>query len=478
MRPIDVSASRTVLCAAVIAALGLSMPAHALPRPDVVRGDLIAVTSCADSGPGSLREAVASATTNDLIDLSQLPCSDSTITLTTGAIAVTVDGLTIAGVPLARPSGVEGNVTPHVIIDGNVHSRIFDHTGSGWLQLFGVTLRNGIADQPGGCVHSTGSMALVSSVISGCTVDTTTFSASIGGGLYVGHDLYMTESLISANTVHGYSFVRGGGVFVVGTFTMKNSTISDNSAIANSGVFGFGGGVYASSDVSMSYSTISGNSATDIGGADLLGQDGASLSIANCTISGNHGGTTGGLLALQAPLHIASSTIAFNTATNAAGTGGIALGNPSTFESTLVANNTAANVAADVHAQCGVGGSCDTIVITGANNLFMSANLTVPADTLVADPHLAPLSNNGGPTRTHALTLGSAAIDHGNADGIGGNCLSYDQRGNQYLRAVGANVDIGAFEFGAGPDRIFANGFDNESESTTPAAPEQPSVCP
>ena len=60
--------------------------------------------------------------------------------------------------------------------------------------------------------------------------------------------------------------------------------------------------------------------------------------------------------------------------------------------------------------------------------------------------NLGPLQDNGGPTQTHALLPGSAAIDSGNSGGV-----TRDQRG--FSRPVGiAKVvggdgsDIGAFE--------------------------------
>src|SRR5262249_35096802 len=67
------------------------------------------------------------------------------------------------------------------------------------------------------------------------------------------------------------------------------------------------------------------------------------------------------------------------------------------------------------------------------------------------DPLLAPLANNGGPTRTCALRTGSPAIDKGK------NCgPDTDQRGaprpfdfpSIANAAGGDGSDIGAFEFG------------------------------
>ncbi|GAC1459160.1 MAG: hypothetical protein PVSMB10_16750 [Pseudarthrobacter sp.] len=61
---------------------------------------------------------------------------------------------------------------------------------------------------------------------------------------------------------------------------------------------------------------------------------------------------------------------------------------------------------------------------------------------------LGPLANNGGPTFTDALLLGSAAIDAGNPTSCtdpSGVLLSSDQRGLK--RPSDGRCDIGAFEF-------------------------------
>jgi hypothetical protein len=58
-----------------------------------------------------------------------------------------------------------------------------------------------------------------------------------------------------------------------------------------------------------------------------------------------------------------------------------------------------------------------------------------------------PLGDYGGPTETHALLLGSAAIDGGDPAGctdFWGAPLTIDQRG--FTRPVGLTCDIGAFE--------------------------------
>jgi hypothetical protein len=95
--------------------------------------------------------------------------------------------------------------------------------------------------------------------------------------------------------------------------------------------------------------------------------------------------------------------------------------------------------------------------LSGANNLiFAATSLTLPAHTIVnLDPLLLPLSDNGGPTPTHALGAGSPAIDAGNNAGT----LANDQRGSSFPRTLGTVTDLGAFESGPS-DPIFADGID------------------
>ena len=58
---------------------------------------------------------------------------------------------------------------------------------------------------------------------------------------------------------------------------------------------------------------------------------------------------------------------------------------------------------------------------------------------------LGLLANNGGPTLTHALLVGSPAINTGSNP----NALAFDQRGTPFVRTFGAQTDIGAFELQA-----------------------------
>ena len=55
---------------------------------------------------------------------------------------------------------------------------------------------------------------------------------------------------------------------------------------------------------------------------------------------------------------------------------------------------------------------------------------------------MAPLADNGGPTRTHLPLEGSPVIDAGNTT----SSLGFDQRGEAFDRVFGSRIDIGAVE--------------------------------
>ena len=137
-------------------------------------------------------------------------------------------------------------------------------------------------------------------------------------------------------------------------------------------------------------------------------------------------------------MRIDNSTIASNTSGRpGAGIYLAGIANALTLRSSIVAGNLTTGVHDDIAAMT-------AFTIGGSNNLVIAAaaNVTLPPGTIHADPMLAPLANNGGPTQTMGLLAGSPAI------GAGSNPNGYanDQRGGGYPRVVGAAVDIGAFE--------------------------------
>lgn len=439
----------------------------------------IVVQNCNDAGAGSLREAVNNSVDGDTIDLTQLQCS--TITLSTGAILIGTTGLTLQG-PGAHRLTLSGAGD-----DG--WSLLYD-IGGGTLRIDGIDLELGSKYRSdniarGGCVYTNGDLVLNDSHVSFCGVHANTYTAS-GGALYAYGSATITYSQIDTaglttsgdarggcvfahgNVTLAYSSLSGctnatptrgfgGGLYAGGELVMKYSTIRDN--VNDDAPIGVGGGIYALGDTHVFWSTISGNSAT-VGGGIALANDsgGHSASISNSTISGNVAHAAGGIDA-EIPLSIGNTTIAFNTVNvgdtmpiGYAWSGGLAVraGGVSIL-STIVTNNFVHHT--DDRLEHGDIGGDIPIDVGGATSLVMDSSQPVPPDTIFADPLLAPLADNGGLTKTHALGSGSPAIDAGDDDG-----WDTDQRGAGFARIRNARADIGAYE--VDPDVIFRNGFD------------------
>ncbi len=463
-------------------ALALALDANALastgatPRSPAA----IVVQNCDDSGAGSLRGAVDSATDGDTIDLTQLQCS--TISLSTGAILIGVSGLTLQG---------PGNHALMLQGAGDYGAALLYDLGGGTLTVDGLDLSFGSKYRSdntahGGCVYTNGNLVLNESRVSSCGVHANTYTAS-GGALYAYGFMNITysEIYLAGLTTQGdarggcvfahgdvllaYSSLSGcrnatptrgfgGGLYAGGNLVMKYSSISDSEN--DDAQTGLGGGIYVRGDTTVLWSTISGNSATVGGGIDLAndGSGSNSASIAESTISGNVAHAAAGILA-EVPLALENSTIAFNTASvpdtmplDYAWSGGLAVrASPVTITSTIVANNIAHHTSGEDEA-ADIGGDIP-IPVGGSASLVMNSAQPLPPDTITSDPLLAPLASNGGLTRTHALLPGSPAVDHGAPDG-----WSVDQRGAGFPRMQNGNADIGAYE--VDPDLIFRNGFD------------------
>lgn len=418
-----------LLASLVIAGMGIAAPAHAATR---------VVSNCNDSGAGSLRSAIAGAISGDTIDMTGLTCS--AIVLTSGEIVAPQRSLYLIG--RSRSA---------LTIDGNASSRVFRHNHIGRFRLTQLTIANGRGTD-GGCILSEfGEVELVRSRIRNCEAvfDSTTFTGARGGAIWSRVAL-MTDSAANFNST---TTGGQGGAIWAGTIRLLRSQVYDNRA-------GYGGGIYASFNeggIALSYTLLKDNIARYRGGgvsasgARFLtinkstlagnrtesdsGEGGAIFDgtyepvlIADSTISGNRAATFS--VMSRSGARIYNSTIAFNVETfecNAA------IETPGVLVSSIVARNT-----------CLVGQGYDLpdARSNARDNLVERARFRVASDTIQADPRLAPLANNGGPTPTHALMADSPAIDRGSNP----KAREFDQRGPGFPRVRGPFPDIGAFE--------------------------------
>ncbi len=428
------------------------------------------VTNCADQGAGSLRQAIANAPENGVVDATGLANVCSTITVKTGDIQVAVNDLTILG-----PGADALNISALYILERGLHqyeSRIFNHTGTGTLTLKNLSATNGLitsTNQPsyGGCIYSKGNVSLIQSTVSGCGISSTANAEAAGGGIDAYGKVYLLNSQVTNNTVSGVFFADGGGI-VSRNFEAHDAIISDNTLVGGSESSVRGGGLSAFGTIDIESTTISGNTASSntassnesaFGGGvyaryEVYGVD--TITVRNSTISGNSSnGIAGGIFARVTgnSMTLLNSTIAFNHSQDNSG-GALIIATTFDGESNILANNTWGSAGASYDLQTSFFGTLTTL--TGSHNLVFATSGNVPADTLIGKcPLLGSLRNNGGPTPTHALLSHSPAIDAGSNP----TNLNNDQRGPPYLRTLGSGTDIGAYEVNPA-DVIFNGGFD------------------
>jgi len=246
-------------------------------------------------------------------------------------------------------------------------------------------------------------------------------------------DVTLTDSTITDGT--GDS---GGGLSnVSGTMTVRNSTITGNSAPTDpleggdAGAIQNTGGTETPATLTVQNSTITGNSARL--GAGILGGGNSVITVTNSTIVGNSPTGTprldlpngGGLTVLDGSATVSGSIIAGNTSPA-----------PAT-------PNCASDPDGQFGAPPGTIGSAGGNVESGTDCGFVASG-----DLQSSDPQLGVLADNGGPTDTHALSPTSPARDRGGA----ANCPSTDQRGAP--RPQGSACDSGAYEFSVFPGAV------------------------
>jgi Calx-beta domain/Bacterial Ig-like domain len=334
------------------------------------------------------------------------------------------------------------------------------------LNLSGFTITGGKAiDSDGGGLRASGNVILDKMVITGnaATGDAWRYTGKGGGiGMNPGAFLTVKNSTISGNTAG----INGGGIgfYYGGSLVVENSTISGNSSTsAGSFSYGFrfdgGGGIQFSGAISnapptgytpgvvvIRNSTIANNTTTGLGGGILMTDANGTLSLQDSTVSGNSAdsfGTSergyplggGGIkrLGYSGDISLANSVVAGNTNADS----------PDIGSRGLVSVNFSAV------------GSTAGFTVTGANNI------------LDADPMLGPLQDNGGPTLTMAPLSGSPLID-GGSNALVPAGISTDQRGGSFDRILGSAVDIGSFE--AQPTRVTIDQAASQADPTNGSA--------
>lgn len=264
-----------------------------------------------------------------------------------------------------------------------------------------VDVRNGWEFYPG--IFNHGHLTMTSSSVYGN--DKGGIDSSGGGAA----SLSLHEVSVRDN---GYTGIRVSG----GTATITSSTISGNTTCDASSCSSAGGGIANQGVVTLRNSTVSNNRAA--AGAGIKNSPAAEMTIWNSTILDNEASRWPNAgMENDGTMTIGNSIV--HGGTNDRGDGNCLGGG--------TMNSADYNL---------FGKSFCVFTVAGDHDLRN-----------VVDPVLGILTNNGGPTKTHALLVGSPAIDGGNpgTPGTGGGtCEAVDQRG--VARPQGARCDIGAFE--------------------------------
>ena len=210
-----------VLCLAVGLWLLLDHP---------VQAATITVTTTADSGAGSLRQALSTAGSGDTITF-DTALSGATISITSGPLA------------LNKPLTIDGSALATALtIDGNGQKQLFPVSSSGVITLTHLLLRQGKSDY-GGAIYNGGTLTLDSVTIAD--------SSGLGGGA-----LYNVGTVrVKNSTFSGNSAFSGGAIENYGSATLWNSTLSGNHANNT------GGGLYNAGTLAF-YNTILANSSS------------------------------------------------------------------------------------------------------------------------------------------------------------------------------------------------------------------------
>ena len=366
----------------------------------------------------------------------------STVNLTNAAVTGNLATTTQGGGVAAQSVNLTDSTVSANVANGSFGGGI---EASSTLTMTDSTVRGNRASSFGGGLHA-GLATITNSTVSENVAGTN------GGGI-AATTANLTGSTVSGNDASG----EGGGIDA-SLANLTSSTVSDNHANTSGGGIS-GGGTITDSTVgrneagtdgggistvsfglTVARSTIAGNDAVNNGGGVAFTSSGG-FSLTNSTVSGNRAeGNGGGIHTDESTTDLRNATINRNIAESAPGNGirvdGTATVN---LRNTILAGN------------AGASPDCQGTLNSEGYNLFgntasctiggvTTGNITNPA------PGLELLANNGGPTLTHALSVGSPALNAGYPGaGPGQPCETVDQR-NLPRGGGAAGCDIGAFE--------------------------------
>jgi len=306
------------------------------------------VTSNADSGAGTLRQALLDVTASGTITFN-LAGGSETITILSDLVPA-VDNLTIDG---NNSAGSGTDVTIQVTTPGTSTYRVFSlnpNIGIGGEGLVNTTLKN--LTMKGGNVTTSGGV-IDARLTNGLTIENCTIrdgKGSYGGGIAYAHSRFNINSLSIVNSrfINNTCTMDGCGLWVSDTSgygtngdsaSITDSTFDNNDNVDTGYINGYGAATYFLNvdNVTIDKSTFKnnhGNNGAGISGRNSDVGNTANLTVTNSTIHDNGIHTTwasgGGLYWLGKSATISNSTFANNIGTYVGGVFLNGLGNTAT----------------------------------------------------------------------------------------------------------------------------------------------------
>jgi hypothetical protein len=310
---------------------------------------------------------------------------------------------------------INGPASPAITIDGGGAVQVMQVAAGALLKLNNLTIAHGSGIGTGG-IFNDGTLTVTNSTFSGnhalSQATGVIIAPAEGGAIYNNFGSPRNAVLIVTNSTFSDNFTDdkglGGAIYNYGFATVTDSTFSGNSA-------GIGGAIYNHAIVTVTNSTFSGNLAVFFGGGIVTP---SASTITNSTFYGN---TAQAINADLFTLTIKSTIVAASSGGNNCGGGLFG------------------------HADAGYNISDDTscgFAKTGSANNGDGVNPLLST---------AGLADNGGPTQTIALGVGSPAIDaiplvQCTDQASPPNPIITDQRLFPRPDTGGAHCDIGAYD--------------------------------
>ena len=366
------------------------------------------VSNTADSGPGSLRQAIldanAAAGSDTIVFDPAVFSSPQTITLATQLLS--------SAIPETDTLMITGPGRDLLTISGNNVTRILQHQPGRTLSISGMTLTQARASGNGGALNNSGTMIVANIAFANNTATSEGGAISNGSGatLQVSNCVFTNNAAIGTN-INGSG---GGGVWSrSGTVTITDCSFSGSSSLGGGGAIRLeSGGVYTITNTSVTGST-SGAAGNGDGGGGIWSS--GELTVRGSVISNNTAGenTDGGGILNEGQLTLINSVVTGNAATKNGG--GVHHGATDPGNLLNVTNSTISNNTANTNLNnTGYGGG---IYVEGANNTTITGStISGNAVRIIATPVESTRSDGGGIWSSGGIRIDKSTVS-GNSVG-------------------------------------------------------------